>query len=361
MPSPDGAEQQLGHDRGFTGESNPSAPMTRSGIAGAKWNFFGHVVDSPLGVAAGPLLNGDWCEHYADLGFDVLTYKTVRSVARRCYSMPNLQPVESHVMTGFESEVRTCSKMSGSWAVSFGMPSSDPLVWRKDVERTRHRLSRRKVLSVSVVGTQREGWSLDQLAEDYAKCACWAIESGADMIEANFSCPNVSTCDGQLYQSAEESTLVAQCIRDAIGDAPLVIKIGFIEEMSSVQKLVSALDGTIDGFSMTNSLAARVRDDRGNLLFDAEPRGICGRGIREQSILQVSRFRKVIEQADSQLKIIGVGGVSSGRHVDSYLKAGADACHLATSAMLEPSIAMRIRSELINESNSNGGSLVDHC
>ena len=50
-----------------------------------QWQFCGLPVNSPLGVAAGPLLNGRWCLYYASLGFDVLTYKTVRSRRRECY------------------------------------------------------------------------------------------------------------------------------------------------------------------------------------------------------------------------------------------------------------------------------------
>ena len=41
-----------------------------------EWLYCGVPVDSPLGIAAGPLLNGKWLLYYASLGFDVLTYKT---------------------------------------------------------------------------------------------------------------------------------------------------------------------------------------------------------------------------------------------------------------------------------------------
>ena len=53
-----------------------------------EWKFFGRRVASPLGMAAGPLLNGRWILYYASLGFDILTYKTVRSATRACYPMP---------------------------------------------------------------------------------------------------------------------------------------------------------------------------------------------------------------------------------------------------------------------------------
>src|SRR5262245_6963102 len=60
-----------------------------------KWDYCGLPVHSPLGIAAGPLLNGKWILYYASLGFDVLTYKTVRSTERASYALPNLQPVQA--------------------------------------------------------------------------------------------------------------------------------------------------------------------------------------------------------------------------------------------------------------------------
>lgn len=158
-----------------------------------EWDFCGLPVASPLGVPAGPLLNGKWCLYYASLGFDVLTYKTVRSRARACYPMPNLQPVACGQLSGNESEVPTAAEMTGSWAVSYGMPSKEPAIWRADVEATRRQLAAGKLLSVSVVATVQEGWTVDDLAADYAKCAKFAVESGADVVETNFSCPNVSS------------------------------------------------------------------------------------------------------------------------------------------------------------------------
>src|SRR5262245_21595180 len=84
------------------------------------WQFCGLRVGSPLGVPAGPLLNGRWLLYYASLGFDVLTYKTVRSGPRECYPLPNLQPVCCGQLHGSESNLPVAGAMTGSWAVSFG-------------------------------------------------------------------------------------------------------------------------------------------------------------------------------------------------------------------------------------------------
>ena len=309
------------------------------------WNFCGRKVASPLGIAAGPLLNGKWCLYYAKLGFDVLTYKTVRSRQRDCYELPNLQPVTCGMLAEKPELVSAGNQMKGSWAVSFGMPSADPDAWRRDIEGTRKKLPADKILSVSVVGSVQDGWTNDDLANDYALCAKWAVDSGADCVETNFSCPNVSTCDGQLYHNAHQSGEIAQVVRAAIGNTPYIIKIGHLVQDQAIDSLLAAVGKIADALAMTNSIASPVIQ-ADELMFGGQPRGICGEAIREESIRQVSRFAKVIAEQNLPIQLIGVGGISTADHVRSYLAAGADACHLATSAMINPQVGLEIRREM---------------
>jgi dihydroorotate dehydrogenase (NAD+) catalytic subunit len=129
-----------------------------------EWSFCGRPVASPLGIPAGPLLNGRWVLYYAGLGFDVLTYKTVRSSVRACFPRPNLLPVRTPSLHGGETDLPVHLAMEGSWAVSFGMPSTSPDVWRRDVELARQQLRSDQILVVSVVGSIQPGWSIDELA-----------------------------------------------------------------------------------------------------------------------------------------------------------------------------------------------------
>lgn len=311
-----------------------------------KWTFCGRPVASPLGIAAGPLLNGRWILYYAALGFDVLTYKTVRSATRECYPLPNLQPVRSGTLQGSERGLPAISAMEGSWAISFGMPSMSPDVWRRDVEWTREHLPSEKLLSVSVVGTDRPGWTLDDLADDYARCARWAVESGADAVETNFSCPNVATCDGQLYQDAASSAVVAARVREAIGRTPYLIKIGHVSHAEAAAELLQAVGRYADGLAMTNCIAATVQGSDGALLFGGQKRGIGGEAIRESSIAQVRTFADEVAADRQSVRLIGVGGISSAEHVREYRQAGAETVQLATAAMIDPGVALRIRSEM---------------
>jgi dihydroorotate dehydrogenase (NAD+) catalytic subunit len=315
-----------------------------------QWSFCGREVQSPLGMPAGPLLNGRWILYYGSLGFDVLTYKTVRSGVRECYPLPNLVPVDTSMLTGAEKRVMSTRDMRGSWAVSFGMPSTEPEVWRRDIEWTRDRLAPKKLLSVSVVGTVQDGWTIGDLANDYAQCARWAVESGADAVEMNFSCPNVATCDGQLYQQPDDARTVVQAVKAVAGDKPVIAKCGHMTRREEAECLLNSIGEYVDALAMTNSVAAVVDCDTG-LLFDGERRGICGRATLDASVAQTQLFASLIKERDESISIIGVGGASTLDDVLTYVEAGAECVHIATAAMVDPRVAIKIREECINKAN----------
>ena len=310
------------------------------------WSLCGLPTESPLGIPAGPLLNGRWVLYYASLGFDVLTYKTVRSRERACYPLPNLLPVRCEQLNGMEDRLPAAGEMSGTWAVSFGMPSRAPEVWRADVEQTRAALPGGKLLVVSVVGTMQEGWTLEDLAADYALCAAWAVDSGADAVETNFSCPNVCSRDGQLYQEPDAMCEVAARVRDAIGAVPYLIKIGHLPSTESAERLLTAVSPHADGLVMTNGLAAAVSASPDRLYFGGERRGICGDGIRQASLAQLARFQRLLQRPEfSRIHLVGVGGISRASHVRRYLEAGAEAAMISTAAMVDPEVGLKIRRE----------------
>lgn len=311
-----------------------------------QWTVCGRPVGSPLGIAAGPLLNGRWILYYAALGFDLLTYKTTRSRFRECYDLPNLQPVETGPIHSAGKSLVALDEMRGDWAISFGMPSMEPDVWRADVEWTRSKLPKEKLLSVSVVATQQPEWSLDDLADDFAQCARWALESGADLVETNFSCPNVTTVDGQLYQKPASAGVVAQRVREAIGKATYSVKLGHVDNDDLAGELIAAIGPHANALAMTNTISATVRRAGGTALFGGVSRGIGGPSIRAASLAQVARFARILREQKLPTRIIGCGGISTAAHVREYLAAGAECVQLATAVMVDPLVGCRIRTEL---------------
>ena len=297
------------------------------------WTLCGVKVASPVAVAAGPLLNGRWLLHYAALGFDVLTYKTVRSRSWPCYAPPNLQPIQSVIVSESPVEPLPASDaFSESWAVSFGMPSQPPEVWRADLEYTRSLLPSEKTLAVSVVATPAHKSSVDMIARDYAQCAVWAADSGADMIELNFSCPNVVTSDGQLYQDPISAAIVASETRARIGNRPLLVKLGQIRLRDRAEQIISQLAPIVDGLVMINCIPAQVAH-QGELLFDGQKRGIAGPAIGAAVVKQSEMFLELKQQLDADVEIIAVGGISTDKQVKSLLELGVGGIQLATAVM----------------------------
>ena len=308
--------------------------------------YAGIDVRRPISVAAGPLLNGHWCLAYAALGFEVVTYKTVRTVERDCFPRPNLLPVKNTALHELGQIVPERPQMEGSWAVSFGMPSRAPDDWQRDIAWTRSQLPSTHKLAVSVVGTVEAGSTLRELADDYARCAQWAASAGADLIEMNFSCPNVCSDDGQLFQFPDRAAVVAESVANRLErlgySGPLLAKLGYLKDDDTLFQLADGLRGVITGCVMCNSIPAQVVDTAGNMLFEGQSRGICGESTRPLSVDQTRRFSGNELSRTDGLLTLGVGGIHSAKDVREYLGAGAESVQVATAAMLNTDLASQL-------------------
>ncbi|MBL8234914.1 MAG: hypothetical protein JNL98_40815 [Bryobacterales bacterium] len=311
------------------------------------WTLCGHHIHSPIGMPAGPLLNSRWILYYAALGFDVLVYKTVRSRFRASYDPPNLLPLRHVVLDGEGRDMQP--SVSGdpyqSWAISFGMPSRDPAEWRGDVERARAGLKDGQLLIVSVVASPSPGWTLDQVARDFADCAEWAEEAGAHIVEANLSCPNVCTQEADLYLSGEASGIIAGTVRSRLKRVPLALKAGLFHNEDQAAQVVDAVSSHAAAISATNSITATV-SDHGNPLFGGLRRGIGGASTTARCLEETRMLKRVITAARSPLELISVCGVMNAQDVRDRLAAGAQHVHLATAPMIDPLIGVKIRREL---------------
>ena len=159
----------------------PQLPRVRRLPQGPGGRLLGHHLNSPIGISAGPLLNARWVEGYARLGFDILTYATVRSKPQPALSLPNIRHIENREQ-GAVIARRAATNGDTTLAVSLGLPSMEPEVWRKDMRRARERLHPGQVLIASIVGTADPTSGVEGFIADYAQCATWAAEAGAHVI-----------------------------------------------------------------------------------------------------------------------------------------------------------------------------------
>ena len=96
-------------------------------------DFFGLPVKSRFGLAASLGMTADWIGLYARLGFDILTYKTVRGRVRRAHAPPNWIFLDETglALDQFERPCRTITGVPATPGLatavgSIGTPSSDP-------------------------------------------------------------------------------------------------------------------------------------------------------------------------------------------------------------------------------------------
>ena len=312
---------------------------------GAGVRIFDRRVESPIGIAAGPLPNSRWIEAYARLGYGLLTYKTVRTVARPALLQPNLLYCRPGDPAVTEPAPRPLDPAVVTWAVSLGLPSADPEEWRADVLRARSKIRPGQILIVSVVGTPVPGAAEEQLADDYALCARWAADGGADVIEVHLSCPNPAGEQPQmLFENLALSAYTVEQVRRAVGQRPVIAKLGATRSPRTLHELASRLAPRLDGFILVNGLQRKVVKPDGTPAFPGENRAvssIVGAGIYPQCRVQVEELLAWRKAGAWNRAILAVGGLTTVERARHALAAGADAAMVATAALADPLIAAR--------------------
>lgn len=322
-------------------------PRPRRLPAGPGVRIFDRRVECAIGIPAGPLPNSKWILAYSRLGYGLLTYKTVRTCARPAFPHPNLAHCRLGDPSVLEPRPRRALPGDVTWAVSFGLPSAEPDEWRADVQRARSKLPPSQLLIVSVVGTPAPGGDGAQLADDYARCARWAAEAGADVVEVHLSCPNTSAEHARMiYEDMALSAHVVERVRRAVGSRPVIAKLGACANPRTLHDLATRLAPWLDGFVLVNGLQRRVVSPEGEPGLPGPGRelaGISGAAIFEHCRIQWEELLAWRKAGAWSRAILAVGGITSVERAQLALLAGADAAMVATAALADPLIAARVR------------------
>lgn len=308
--------------------------------------LFGRRLASPIGIAAGPLPNSRWMEAYARLGYGILTYGTVRSAARLAHTTPNLLFCRLGDPAVAEAKApRKVDAATVTWATSFGLPSAAPEVWRADVKRARAKLAADQLLIVSVVGTPQPGGDGEQLARDYATCARWAAEAGADAVEVHLSCPDTVTEHAHMvYEDKELSGLIVERVRRATGGVPLLAKLGALAGPRALHELATRLAPALDGFVLVNGLQRKVIKPEGMSAFPGSGRelaGVVGAEVYDTCRIQMEELLAWRKAGAWDRVVLAVGGITTAARARAALDAGANAALVATAALTDPLFAAR--------------------
>lgn len=309
-------------------------------------DFLGYQIASPLGVPAGPLLSADWINLAAKLGFDVLTYKTIRSHAYPSHLLPNMIYVDPKNIVDehcplYRREDPPADIHRLSVTNSFGMPSMSPDFLAEDIAKAQQSLTSGQVMIVSVVGSESANRTFD---EDFIHVASFAKEAGAQIIEANFSCPNILQAGGSLYLSPQAVYEMAKKIVQAIHPIPLILKVGnFPNKHLQKEVMIAASQAKVHAIQGINTLKRKVIDRHGNPALDEKRlfSGICGAIIRDTALQFLRWAREITREEGLDLAVMGVGGITDPNHFDQHLHEGPQIALSATGMMWDPFLAAK--------------------
>jgi dihydroorotate dehydrogenase (NAD+) catalytic subunit len=332
-------------------DHSPKLPRVRRLLAGPGGRLFDYPLNSPLGIAAGPLLNSRWVEAYARVGYDVLTYATVRTSFAPAHALPNIRTVENREQAAIAT--RRAGLNGGlTLAISLGTPSMEPDVWRKDVTRARERIGKGQVLVVSVLGSLPPGGDREALVTDYALCARWAAEAGADAIEVHLAWPDPFSDQPQaIYENLPLAAQILHRVRTNVS-VPVIAKFGAFRTPRLLHDAATKLAAWASGFTLVHGFQRRVLDEAGNAAFEGTGRDradIVGGDTYPAASRQVAELLAWRRAGCWERAVLAVGGITTVDRAHEMLREGTDVVLVATAALYTPLFAVRFREQRASE------------
>ncbi len=327
---------------------------TRSWPAKTNWSsLLGYPLASRIGAAACSVTTGRGIVLLAQLGFDVLTYKTIRRQAHAPHPLPNIVHINREQLFDYSDLEQAVyiddkpRKAADKIAISnsFGNACLESARVKEDIAFAKKSLSEGQVLIVSVYG---EGTSLESVSQDFAAAALMAKESGADIIELNFSCPNLLKSGQPLYRNAECVYEITKQVVRCVADTPILIKLGLIRECDLPDKLLIAAAGAgARGISAINSISMRVLDKMQHPVFAGRIySGVSGYPIRKLALQCIERLARINQKEKLDLAILGMGGITLPEHFNEFFNAGADIALSASGMMWNPYLAYQFHQQM---------------
>ncbi|RJR16386.1 hypothetical protein C4579_00305 [Candidatus Microgenomates bacterium] len=321
-------------------------PVTPLPPAKTKKQFLGIEVNSLLGVPSCPLTaTARYVKLFASLGYDILTFKSVRSIEWKGNKAPHWFYSDAKVVAPSDKDLQTTTAKDNhegdgepSMVNSFGIHSLRPQYWQEEYELAQKNLQSGQILILSIMVTPVVGKTAEQDAKDVAK---YADETSAQVIEMNLSCPNTEGGKGLIFEDVAMSVNLCRAIKEVIGNKKLLAKVGFYKNQADLKQFLSETKGIISGLSTMNTYAAKVVNEKREEKFPGRAvAGLSGAAIRQLAVSQIKQtleYKKTLHLDD--FAIVGIGGVTSVAHINEFLNLGVDAVQTAVGAFANPYLA----------------------
>ncbi|WP_040047358.1 dihydroorotate dehydrogenase [Bacillus thermotolerans] len=169
--------------------------------------------------------------------------------------------------------------------------------------------------------------------EDYVEVARTISQvENVHALELNISCPNVKT-GGIAFGTVPETARHLTKMVKEVSEVPVYVKLS--PNVSNIVEMAKAVeDGGADGLTMINTLVGmRIDVKTGNPVLANRTGGLSGPAIKPVAIRMIY---EVSQQTD--LPIIGMGGISTVEDIIEFYLAGASAVAVGTANFANPFI-----------------------
>jgi dihydroorotate dehydrogenase (NAD+) catalytic subunit len=341
-------------------------PFPHTNLPVRPTRLFDFTLNFPFGVAACAFMpDARYVAYFAQRGFDLLTYKTVRDRAWNPHPFPNLsfapaiaapltiqdlhRPVFPTPDHGAIADPQLVSLVN-----SFGVPSLPTEEWMHGVATSKRHLGSGQVLVVSVMGSPEVATTNAELANQFAAAADAAHTAGADIIEVNLSCPNTGKSspgaqDELICRDADLSLGVLKAVRRQLPSEKLVfIKISYLPH-AQLHALVTKCQKLINGVVAINAVPVQAVHRSRIPFFPSRTNNLAGlsgvaiRGLGLETVRTLVELRTAAGATRDDWVIVGVGGVTSPEDFMSYLDLGVDAVQSCSGAWLNHRLALDTR------------------
>ena len=290
--------------------------------------IFGKNVQNPIGIAAGFDKNAEVYNSLFKIGFGAVEVGTITPKAQYGNTKPRVFRLEEDEALinrlGFNNK--------GSDIISSRIINNIP----------------KGLLGVNI-GPNKD--SLNR-TEDYLTCFRKFHKLG-DYLTINISSPNTENLRSfhDKKNLDELLNIISNEKKNLKSTTPLALKISPDIDNKSIDNVSEALfKYNIDAIIISNT-SDRNRETLKNI-NKLEKGGLSGKPIEDKSNLLINKFYKILKK---KVKIIGVGGVDSGKSAYDKLLNGADLIQLYTGMVYKgPNIANSICRELIKILDKDG-------
>jgi len=172
--------------------------------------------------------------------------------------------------------------------------------------------------------------------EDYIDAVEQLVDTNADLLEINISCPNVKEggiAFGQNPKMAEEITAAVK----KVAKQPVIMKLSpNVTDITEMARAVEA--GGADAVSLINTLTGMKIDvEHRTFAVANKTGGLSGPAIKPVAVRMVYQVANAIK-----LPIIGMGGIRTAEDALEFLMVGASAVAVGTANFVNPYATLEV-------------------